>query len=114
MPGSEPPIALTQAEVTELRFCRKVAVMTKHSFEYDLVTIGAGGAGVRASRFAAKHHNAKVAVVELPYAPVASSEKGGAGGTCGSCCFRACVRTPCRQLQAVGWALQALWQRAWP
>jgi glutathione reductase (NADPH) len=56
--------------------------MTKHSFEYDLVTIGAGAGGIRASRFAAKNYNVRVAIVELPYGAVASDTTGGAGGTC--------------------------------
>lgn len=46
--------------------------------EYDLVTIGAGSGGVRASRFAAQYYNAKVAVVELPFGFVSSDDIGGA------------------------------------
>ena len=49
--------------------------------EYDLVTIGAGSAGTRASRVAAQAYGAKVACVELPFAAVAADDKGGAGGT---------------------------------
>ena len=45
--------------------------------EYDLVTIGAGSGGVRASRFAAQYYNAKVAVVELPFGFVSSDDIGG-------------------------------------
>jgi hypothetical protein len=45
--------------------------------EYDLVTIGAGSGGVRASRFAAQYYNAKVAVVELPFGFVSSNNIGG-------------------------------------
>lgn len=56
--------------------------------EYDLVTIGAGSGGVRASRFAAQYYNAKVAVVELPFGFVSSDDIGGAGGTC---VIRGCV-----------------------
>ncbi|KAG2500152.1 hypothetical protein HYH03_001734 [Edaphochlamys debaryana] len=56
--------------------------------EYDLVTIGAGSGGVRASRFAATLYGAKVACVELPFGFVASEEIGGAGGTC---VIRGCV-----------------------
>lgn len=52
--------------------------------EYDLVTIGAGSGGVRASRFAAQYYNAKVAVVELPFGFVSSDDIGGVcwGGGC--------------------------------
>jgi glutathione reductase (NADPH) len=46
--------------------------------EYDLVTIGAGSGGVRASRFAAQYYNAKVAVIELPFGFVSSDDIGGA------------------------------------
>ena len=49
-------------------------------FDYDLVTIGAGSGGVRAARFAAQY-GAKVAVCELPFAPISSDEAGGVGGT---------------------------------
>lgn len=49
--------------------------------DFDLVTIGAGSAGTRASRVAAQAYGAKVACVELPFGPVASEETGGAGGT---------------------------------
>lgn len=59
------------------------------NYDYDLVTIGAGSGGVRASRIAASQYNAKVAIVELPFGFVSSSgEKGGAGGTC---VIRGCV-----------------------
>lgn len=57
-------------------------------FEYDLVTIGAGSGGVRASRFSAANYGAKVAVVELPFGFVSSETVGGAGGTC---VIRGCV-----------------------
>lgn len=50
-------------------------------YEYDLVTIGAGSGGTRASRLAAANHKAKVAIVELPFALVATDKEGGAGGT---------------------------------
>ncbi|KAL6746806.1 glutathione reductase [Haematococcus lacustris] len=56
--------------------------------EYDLVTIGAGSGGVRASRFAAQLYNAKVACVELPFGFISSDTVGGAGGTC---VIRGCV-----------------------
>ena len=46
--------------------------------EYDLVTIGAGSGGTRASRFAAQFYGAKVAVVELPFGFVSSDAVGGA------------------------------------
>ena len=54
---------------------------------YDLVSIGAGSGGTRASRMIAKAGK-KVAVVELPYGLVSNSEVGGAGGTC---VIRGCV-----------------------
>lgn len=47
-------------------------------FDYDLVVIGAGSGGVRASRFAAAHHGKRVAVVE-------NSRVGG------TCVMRGCV-----------------------
>ncbi|GLC44983.1 hypothetical protein PLESTB_001746700 [Pleodorina starrii] len=56
--------------------------------QYDLVTIGAGSGGVRASRFAASLYGAKVACVELPFGFIASEAIGGAGGTC---VIRGCV-----------------------
>ncbi|WIA38411.1 hypothetical protein OEZ86_001737 [Tetradesmus obliquus] len=56
--------------------------------EFDLVTIGAGSGGVRASRFAAQYYNAKVACIELPFGFVSSEDVGGAGGTC---VIRGCV-----------------------
>ncbi len=49
--------------------------------EYDLVTLGAGSGGVRASRFAATLYGAKVACIELPFGWVSSDTVGGAGGT---------------------------------
>lgn len=61
---------------------------TMSSFDYDLVTIGAGSGGVRASRFSAQYYGAKVAVVELPFGFVSSDSIGGAGGTC---VIRGCV-----------------------
>jgi glutathione reductase (NADPH) len=45
--------------------------------EYDLVTLGAGSGGTRASRFAAQYYNAKVAIVELPFGFVSSDDVGG-------------------------------------
>jgi glutathione reductase (NADPH) len=48
---------------------------------YDLITLGAGSGGVRASRFAATMHGAKVACVELPFAFISDEDHGGAGGT---------------------------------
>eukprot|EP00983_Pelagomonas_calceolata_P046271 1140084-Pelagomonas_calceolata.AAC.1 len=56
--------------------------------EYDLVTIGAGSGGVRASRVSAQLYGAKVACVELPFGFIASDDVGGAGGTC---VIRGCV-----------------------
>lgn len=58
------------------------------SYEYDLVTIGAGSGGVRASRFAATLYKAKVACIELPFGFVSTDDIGGAGGTC---VIRGCV-----------------------
>ena len=55
--------------------------MGSSQYEFDLVTIGAGSGGTRASRFAAQHHGAKVAVVELPFGLVSDEKTGGAGGT---------------------------------
>jgi glutathione reductase (NADPH) len=49
--------------------------------EYDLVTIGAGSGGVRASRFSAQTYGAKVLCIELPFAFISSDDHGGAGGT---------------------------------
>lgn len=59
-----------------------MAANGSHEYEYDLVTIGAGSGGVRASRFSAANYGAKVAVIELPYGLVSSENVGGAGGTC--------------------------------
>jgi glutathione reductase (NADPH) len=70
-------------EIETLRIKQPMA-----TYDYDLVTIGAGSGGVRASRIAASQHNAKVAIIELPFALVSSEEKGGAGGTC---VIRGCV-----------------------
>ena len=50
-------------------------------FDFDLVTLGAGSGGVRASRFASQLYAAKVAVIELPFGFVSSDDVGGAGGT---------------------------------
>lgn len=51
------------------------------TYDYDLVTIGAGSGGTRASRFSAQHYGAKVAIVELPFRQIADDDHGGAGGT---------------------------------
>lgn len=51
------------------------------SFDYDLITIGAGSGGTRASRIAAQSYKAKVATIELPFDFIATETKGGAGGT---------------------------------
>eukprot|EP00193_Tetraselmis_chui_P018236 CAMPEP_0177784728 /NCGR_PEP_ID=MMETSP0491_2-20121128/19888_1 /TAXON_ID=63592 /ORGANISM="Tetraselmis chuii, Strain PLY429" /LENGTH=476 /DNA_ID=CAMNT_0019305579 /DNA_START=143 /DNA_END=1569 /DNA_ORIENTATION=+ len=58
------------------------------SEEYDLVTIGAGSGGVRASRWTAANYGKKVACIELPFGFVSSDSVGGAGGTC---VIRGCV-----------------------
>lgn len=56
----------------------KLSTMTSgHTFDYDLITLGAGSGGVRASRLAAKY-GGKVAVIE-------SSRPGG------TCVMRGCV-----------------------
>lgn len=51
-----------------------------NGYDYDLLVIGAGSGGVRASRFASSY-GAKTAIVELPFGLVSSDEVGGAGGT---------------------------------
>lgn len=50
-------------------------------FDFDLVVLGAGSGGTRASRWAASQYGARVACVELPFGFVPSDEVGGAGGT---------------------------------
>ena len=52
-----------------------------NTYQYDLVTIGAGSGGTRASRSSAQHYGAKVAIVELPFRQIADDNHGGAGGT---------------------------------
>lgn len=52
-----------------------------HGHQFDMIVIGAGSAGTRASRFTASNFGVKVAVVELPFGFVSSDEVGGAGGT---------------------------------
>jgi ribulose 1,5-bisphosphate synthetase/thiazole synthase len=72
-------VSTTQAAAL-FKFHRTVLVRASTSMasqEYDLVTIGAGSGGVRASRFAAQYYNAKVAVVELPFGFVSSDDIGG-------------------------------------
>ena len=54
--------------------------MAKHHYEFDLVTLGAGSGGTRASRFSAQKYGAKVACVELPFGFISSDQIGGAGG----------------------------------
>lgn len=49
--------------------------------EYDLVCLGAGSGGVRASRVSSQLYGAKVACVEMPFGWIASDSVGGAGGT---------------------------------
>ncbi|GJP50104.1 hypothetical protein CLOM_g9244 [Closterium sp. NIES-68] len=56
-------------------------------YEWDLVTIGVGSGGTRASRIAASF-GAKVAAIELPFNPISSDTQGGVGGTC---VLRGCV-----------------------
>ncbi|KAH7442433.1 hypothetical protein KP509_03G088200 [Ceratopteris richardii] len=67
--------------------CNVSSVAADGSFDFELITIGAGSGGVRASRFAA-NLGAKVAVVELPFATISSDQTGGLGGTC---VIRGCV-----------------------
>eukprot|EP00898_Chlorokybus_atmophyticus_P003900 jgi/Chlat1/4510/Chrsp29S04580 len=57
------------------------------SYDYDVITIGAGSGGVRASRIASQL-GAKVACVEMPFNSVSSDTEGGVGGTC---VLRGCV-----------------------
>lgn len=74
-------LALSSTTRAAARFRSHTAVFacsTMAAKEYDLVTIGAGSGGVRASRFAAQYYNAKVAVVELPFGFVSSDDIGGA------------------------------------
>lgn len=63
------------------------AASSDMSYDYDLLTIGGGSGGVRASRFAGGF-GAKAAIVELPFGYIASEEYGGLGGTC---VLRGCV-----------------------
>lgn len=58
-------------------------------YDYDLFTIGGGSGGVRASRWAAAQHGAKVALAELPFEII--STKDTAGGLGGTCVIRGCV-----------------------
>lgn len=61
---------------------------TGHDFDFDLITIGAGSGGTRASRISSQQYGARVACVELPFAFVATDSEGGAGGTyVPACCF---------------------------
>jgi len=48
---------------------------------YDLVCLGAGSGGVRASRISASVYGAKVACIEMPFGFIATDTIGGAGGT---------------------------------
>lgn len=56
-------------------------------YDWDLITIGIGSGGTRASRISASL-GAKVAAIELPYDPISSDKTGGIGGTC---VLRGCV-----------------------
>ena len=66
-----------------LAFCplKSGTMGSLENYEYDLVTIGAGSGGTRASRISAQHYGAKVACVELPFGFLSSDDIGGAGGT---------------------------------
>ncbi|CAL5227621.1 g10625 [Coccomyxa viridis] len=66
---------------------RPQAPPAKHSFDYDLFTLGGGSAGVRAARYSAGM-GAKVALCELPRDFISSEDRGGTGGTC---VLRGCV-----------------------
>ena len=73
-------------EVQVADLCPLVATVRSYTmvgtdYDYDLITIGAGSAGTRASRIAAQVYKAKVATVELPFAYRATETEGGAGGT---------------------------------
>jgi len=78
----------TSSIVSSTRSISVSAKTMSDSFDYDLVTLGAGSGGVRASRFATTLYNAKVACVEMPFGLVSSDKIGGAGGTC---VIRGCV-----------------------
>ena len=71
----------------ERKKAQHIITMAASDVEYDLVSIGAGSGGTRASRMIAKA-GLKVAVVELPFGLVSSQDVGGAGGTC---VLRGCV-----------------------
>ncbi len=58
-----------------------IAPPMANTYDYDLVTIGAGSGGTRASRLSAAVYKQRVAVIELPFNYVASDQTGGAGGT---------------------------------
>ncbi|KAK4482552.1 hypothetical protein RD792_009712 [Penstemon davidsonii] len=59
----------------------------ENHYDFDLIVIGAGSGGVRASRFSAQN-GAKVGICELPFHPISSEVIGGVGGTC---VIRGCV-----------------------
>jgi glutathione reductase (NADPH) len=61
-----------------LAFAQPAAMV---EYDFDLITLGAGSGGTRASRISAQHYGAKVACVELPFGFVATDTVGGAGGT---------------------------------
>lgn len=63
------------------------SVIKDGDFDFELITIGGGSGGVRASRLAA-NFGAKVALIELPFATISSDHTGGLGGTC---VLRGCV-----------------------
>ncbi|KAI5055930.1 hypothetical protein GOP47_0029451 [Adiantum capillus-veneris] len=90
-------------------------------FDYDLITIGGGSGGVRASRFAA-NFGAKVAVIELPFATISSDHAGGLGGTC---VLRGCVPKKLlvygskyshdfEESQGFGWSFDTEPKHDWP
>lgn len=55
--------------------------------DYDLLTIGGGSGGVRASRMSSQY-GARVGLIEMPFDPISSNSTGGLGGTC---VLRGCV-----------------------
>lgn len=66
-------------------------VEAQPAYEYDLVTIGAGSGGTRASRIAASSYNARVACIEKTFGFVPDDHTGGAGGTCAPCACKSGV-----------------------
>jgi hypothetical protein len=74
------PAFLIASICAQTSLARSYAATTGMAQEYDLVTLGAGSGGTRASRFAAQYYGAKVACVELPFGFVSSGNVGGVQG----------------------------------